>query len=90
MELTGSEALTLLTLIVLGPLAWIVKSLASDLKDLRDRQAKHETHVAEAYVEKDDLHRQLDEIKGMLRGLFEKWDEAHKHHPSPPGRGRSR
>lgn len=73
-ELTPSIIIALLALVVTGPLSWIVRSLIADVKALSDELAKHETHVAERYVEKNDLHRELGEIKTMIKRLFDKLD----------------
>lgn len=61
---------TILTLIMIGPIAWIVRSVVADVKEIAKDLADHKTRVAENYVEKDDLHRELGEIKDMLKQLF--------------------
>ncbi len=74
-ELDVSTLLALLALIVTGPLAWVFSNLVQDVKDLRKDLSDQKTHVAENYVEKDDLHRELAEIKGMIKRVHEKLDK---------------
>lgn len=54
---------------------WVVRRIVADVKSLERDQAQFKTHVAEKYVEKDDLHRHLNDIKDMLKRLFEKVDK---------------
>lgn len=54
---------------------WIVRRIVADVKSLERDHANFKTHVAEKYVEKDDLHRHLNDIKDMLKRLFEKVDK---------------
>jgi hypothetical protein len=67
--------------VVLSGVGWVIKSVVSDLKDLSDNHNtlredhhRYKTHVAETYVEKADLHQQLQDIKQMIQRLFEKLD----------------
>ena len=54
---------------------WTVKRIVADVKSLEKDHADFKAHVAEKYVEKDDLYRHLDDIKKMLERLFEKVDK---------------
>lgn len=60
---------------LLSFVGWIVKRIVADLKTLEKSHGDFKTHVAEKYVEKDDLHRHLNDIKDMLKRLFEKVDK---------------
>lgn len=60
---------------LLSFIGWMVKRIVADVKSLERDQAEFKTHVAEKYVEKDDLHRHLNDIKDMLKRLFEKVDK---------------
>ncbi len=75
--------LGLLALLVSGPIGWIVRQAIADLRqlerDLDGQDKRLEAHKLESerrYVAKDDLHRELDEIKRMIGRLFTKLDEA--------------
>jgi flagellar biogenesis protein FliO len=60
---------------LVGFVGWTVKRIVADVKSLEKDHAQFKTHVAENYVEKDDLHRHLTDIKDMLKRLFEKVDK---------------
>lgn len=71
---TSALGLLVLTSLI-GLIGWIVKRIVADLKSLEKSHSDFKTHVAEKYVEKDDLHRHLNDIKDMLKRLFEKVDK---------------
>lgn len=60
---------------LLSFIGWMVKRIVSDVKSLEKDHAEFKTHVAERYVEKDDLHRHLNDIKDMIKRVFEKLDK---------------
>jgi len=59
---------------LIGFVGWTVKRIVADVKSLEKDHANFKTHVAETYVEKADLHQQLQDIKQMIQRLFEKLD----------------
>jgi len=77
--------LGLLALVISGPIGWIVRQAIADLRrlerDLNEQQRELTEILLEAekrYVRKDDLHRELAEIKRMIERLFTKLDEQQK------------
>ncbi|MEJ1396397.1 MAG: hypothetical protein RPU52_02550 [Candidatus Sedimenticola sp. (ex Thyasira tokunagai)] len=72
MDIDLGTILAVLALLFTGPLGFIVKQMASKVDFLQQQVAEHKTHVAESYVEKDDLHRELSEIKDLIKRLFYK------------------
>lgn len=73
-EIDASMFLSILTLLIFGPVGWMIKSLITDMRRLDKKISEVELHTAETYVEKDDLHRELKEIKDMISRVFEKLD----------------
>ncbi len=74
MELNGAMMLAMLALVVSGPIGWIVKGVVADMKKITEKLTHLEIHIAENYVEKDDLHRELSDIKKMVQRIFDKLD----------------
>ena len=63
---------------IVTPVVWVLRSLVQDIKAVQHDLAQHKTHVAETYVEKDDLHRELEDIKRMVGRLLDKMDKIGK------------
>lgn len=80
MTIDISAILGILALIVAGPLSWVVRSLVGDLKTLHRDHVAFKLKVAEQYVEKNHLYRELGEIKDLVRRLFDKLDELDSRH----------
>ena len=84
--MTVAEIILAIVGIAVTVLMAVMKSLHAGIKgnreahdNLKDKQNKFETHVAENYVEKDDLHRTLADIKQMIQRLFDKIDHVGKN-----------
>lgn len=71
-EIDAGTFLSILTLLIFGPVGWMIKSLMSDIKRLANDLSQHKEEVAKTYVERDDLYRELHEVKKMIERLFEK------------------
>lgn len=69
--LLGTGA-ALLNLVVVGPLAWIVKSLATDVRDLKKETTQLKESLPVTYVRQQAYDRDIAEIKGMLKGIYER------------------
>lgn len=81
MSIAAGDIFAFLTVVVVGLIGFIVRQLSTSVRDLRDSHSNHKTHVAETYQTKeeqrdfkDDLHRELNELKGMIKAMFDKFD----------------
>lgn len=63
-----------LTIVLVGPIAWILKGAVADLKALEKDHEKLKTELPKDYVMKADHNRDMAEIKDLLRRIFEKLD----------------
>ena len=55
--------------LVIAPLIWTVKNLVQDVRQLHQELRECRAHVAQTYVRRDDIHRELGDIKKLLFGL---------------------
>jgi len=55
----------------IGPLYWFIKRMANDIRSLDRRVTDHEIRDVQTFITKEDYHRDIDEIKGMLSDIFE-------------------
>ena len=55
--------------LVTAPLIWTVKNLVQDVRQLHQELGECRAHVAQTYVRRDDIHRELNDIKKLLFGL---------------------
>ena len=88
MEITTiTIILALLALLVSGPVAWVVKSQSADIRFLTKLINDHKLHVAEVYVThgkqtelKNDMTRQLAEIKEMIKHISTMIESNPRHY----------
>lgn len=59
----------LLTLVIL-PLGYFLRKLTTDLEELERRITDCQINMTDQYVKRDDYHRDIDEVKGMLSDIF--------------------
>lgn len=59
----------LLTLVIL-PLGYFLRKLTTDLEELERRITDCQISMTDQYVKRDDYHRDIDEVKGMLSDIF--------------------
>jgi len=52
--------------LVIAPLIWTVKSLVQDVRQLHQELKECRAYVAQTYVRRDEIHRELDSIKQVL------------------------
>jgi len=45
--------------------------MANDIRSLDRRVTDHEIRDVQTFITKEDYHRDIDEIKGMLSDIFE-------------------
>jgi len=69
---------SVISVVVVTPLLWVIRAMLRDIRTLDKELSDHKTHVAETYVEKDDLHRELADIKRLIGKLFDKLDAIGK------------
>ena len=76
MEITVDAKLmfSVFSVLVLGPICWILRNAISDLKELQKEFADYRLEVSENYLPKQDYHRDLAEIKDLLDRIFNKLD----------------
>lgn len=63
-------AFAIVNLIVLGPIAWLLRGSLQDLRDLERNHYKLKEELPEKYVRQDIYARDIDEIKQMLQKIF--------------------
>lgn len=63
-----------ISMLVLGPLAWIVRGSLKDLKDLERRHVDLRYELPREYVRRDDYLRDITEIKSILHQIYQKLD----------------
>lgn len=59
----------LLTLVIM-PLGYFLRKLTTDLEELERRITDCQINMTHHYVKRDDYHRDIDEVKGMLSDIF--------------------
>ena len=52
--------------LVIAPLIWTVKNLVQDVRQLHQDLKECRAYVAQTYVRRDEIHRELDSIKQVL------------------------
>jgi len=52
--------------LVIAPLIWTVKNLVQDVRQLHQELKECRAYVAQTYVRRDEIHRELDSIKQVL------------------------
>ena len=60
--------------IMVAMLGYFLSRLSSDMQKLEDNLHDCQSHLPHQYVLKEDYQRDIDEIKDMLRRLYEKLD----------------
>lgn len=63
-----------LTVVLVGPIAWILKGAVADLKTIEKEHDALKSDLPKTYVMKSDYHRDMGDIKTMLRQIYEKLD----------------
>lgn len=61
--------------IMVAMLGYFLSRLSSDMQKLEDNLHDCQSHLPHQYVLKEDYQRDIDEIKDMLRRLYEKMDK---------------
>ena len=64
----------IINLIIIGPVAWILKGVIADLKDIGKKHDELREDVYVNYLRKDEYETDLREIKEMLHGIYDKLD----------------
>lgn len=64
-----------ITLLLIGPLGWIVKGALKDLRQLESDFRGHKEGLPEKYVPRREYENDVSEIKSMLHKIFDKLDE---------------
>jgi len=59
----------LLTLVIM-PLGYFLRKLTTDLEELERRITDCQISMTDQYVKRDDYHRDIGEVKGMLSDIF--------------------
>lgn len=62
------------SVLIIGPLAWIVRGLIGDVKELKRASGDFEKEVNKEFVRKTDYVMEMREIKNLLRQIFDKLD----------------
>lgn len=65
----------LINLLVIGPVAWILKGAVSDIKELEADHDSLKERVLTEYVHKAEYSEDIGEIKDTLNKIFNKLDE---------------
>ena len=60
-----------INLIVLGPLAWIIKGAIHDLRDLQREHHEFKDNVHTQYVRHDNYQHDLGKLERLIEGLYE-------------------
>lgn len=63
---------TVVSVLVVGPIAFILKRTLADLHELEKNFQALERDLPLFYVRQDDYHRDIEEIKAILAKIFEK------------------
>lgn len=63
-----------INLLVLGPVAWILKGAIVDLRRLEDKHLELKSTVQTQYIHKDHYGRDIREIKDVLNEINRKLD----------------
>lgn len=63
-----------INLLVLGPVAWMLKGSISDMRQLREQHLILKDAVQTQYIHKDHYGRDIREIKDMLNDIGRKID----------------
>lgn len=63
-----------ISVLIIGPLAWIVRGLIGDVKELKRTSGEFEKEVNREFVRKTDHVLEMREIKDLLRQIFDKLD----------------
>ena len=61
--------------IMVAMLGYFLSRLSADMQKLEDNLHDCQSHLPHQYVLKEDYQRDIDEIKDMLRRLYEKLDK---------------
>lgn len=64
----------LISVLLFGPVVWILKSALSDLKSLRQDASNFREYAHKEFVRKTDYEKALQEIKELLNRIFDKLD----------------
>lgn len=62
----------LINLLVIGPVAWILKGAVSDIKELEADHDKLKERVLTEYVHKSEYRDDIEEIKESLNAIYNK------------------
>jgi|TARA_Y100000296_G_scaffold65557_1_gene77229 hypothetical protein len=54
----------------IGPLYWFIKRIANDLDRLEKKVTDDQIELPRKYVAKEDHHRDISDIKGMLKEIY--------------------
>ena len=65
---------SLINLMVLGPIAWIVKGLIDDTKEISHDLTRFKQEASREFVRDERYIRDIDEMKRMLGKMFDKLD----------------
>lgn len=64
----------IVNVLVLGPLAWIVKSAIDEQKNIKQSHSDFKEYAHKEFVRKSDYETALHEIKTLLDRIFDKLD----------------
>lgn len=63
-----------ISILILGPVAWIVKGLLEAQKKIKEDHSAFRDEVHREFVRKSDYIDQLSEIKDLIRRIYDKLD----------------
>jgi len=73
-RLIVSLLMFVITLLVIGPLTWILKTAIRDLRQLQNDFTDHKEALPDRYVRRTEYESDVKDIKSMLTKLFDKID----------------
>lgn len=65
----------IINLLVLGPVAWILKNAISDIRDLQNDHESFKEKILTEYIHTNTYERDIKEVKETLKEISRKLDD---------------